>query len=117
MIVGKKTDWTKYYNSPYKTASFTRKITGRIIVQTLKKYFKIHGLDDYVVGVTPSFSYPKGRDDEIEQYLKENPNIKKFVIFDDSYIDRLSKKFPEEFIYCKYKLDKNAYDKALKILS
>jgi hypothetical protein len=82
-----------------------------------KKYFKIHGLDDYVVGVTPSFSYPKGRDDEIEQYLKENPNIKKFVIFDDSYIDRLSKKFPEEFIYCKYKLDKNAYDKALKILS
>jgi len=40
MIVGKKTDWTKYYNSPYKTASFTRKITGRIIVQTLKKYFK-----------------------------------------------------------------------------
>ncbi|NOX33288.1 MAG: class I SAM-dependent methyltransferase [Deltaproteobacteria bacterium] len=36
----KTTDWTKYYNAPYKTASLTRKITGRIIVETLKKYFK-----------------------------------------------------------------------------
>jgi hypothetical protein len=83
----------------------------------LKKYFKIYELDDYVVDVTPSLSYPHGRESEIEQYLKENPNIKKFVIFDDSYVDRLSKKFPKEFIYCKYKLNKNEYDKALEILN
>jgi len=83
----------------------------------LKKYFKIHGLGEYVVDVTPTLSYPQGREDEIEQYLKEHPNIKKFVIFDDSYVDRLSGKFPNEFLYCKYRLDKNIYDKALKILN
>ncbi|MBT6341737.1 MAG: class I SAM-dependent methyltransferase [Desulfobacula sp.] len=34
----KKTDWTQYYNSPYKTASITRKITGQILIKTIKKY-------------------------------------------------------------------------------
>jgi len=34
----KKTDWTQYYNSPYKTASITRKITGHILIKTIKKY-------------------------------------------------------------------------------
>ena len=34
----KKTDWTKYYHSPYKPAKMTRQITGRILVGTLKKY-------------------------------------------------------------------------------
>lgn len=32
------TDWTKYYTTPYKTATFTRKITGRILIATIKKY-------------------------------------------------------------------------------
>ena len=35
-----KTDWTKYYQSPYKTATITRKITGRTLVRILKKYIK-----------------------------------------------------------------------------
>ena len=34
----KKTDWTQYYNSPYKSASITRKITGHILIKTIKKY-------------------------------------------------------------------------------
>ncbi len=34
----KKTDWTRYYNAPYKTASITRKITGHILVETMRKY-------------------------------------------------------------------------------
>ena len=34
----KKTDWTRYYNSPYKTASITRKITGHILIKTIRKY-------------------------------------------------------------------------------
>ncbi len=33
-----KTDWTKYYDSPYKTATFTRKITGRTLIETIKKH-------------------------------------------------------------------------------
>jgi len=36
--MGKKTDWTRYYNAPYKTASITRKITGHILVETIRKY-------------------------------------------------------------------------------
>ncbi len=34
----KKTDWDRYYNAPYKTASVTRKITGHILIKTIKKY-------------------------------------------------------------------------------
>jgi SAM-dependent methyltransferase len=34
----KQTDWTRYYNSPYKTASITRKITGHILTKTIGKY-------------------------------------------------------------------------------
>lgn len=34
----KKTDWTQYYNSPYKTASITRKITGHVLIKTIRKY-------------------------------------------------------------------------------
>ncbi|MBU1194136.1 MAG: class I SAM-dependent methyltransferase [Proteobacteria bacterium] len=35
----KKTNWTKYYDKPYKTASFTRRITGRELVGAIKKHF------------------------------------------------------------------------------
>lgn len=33
-----KTDWTKYYQTPYKTAAISRKITGRRLVRIIKKY-------------------------------------------------------------------------------
>ncbi len=36
----KKTDWTAYYDRPYKTASITRKFTERILINTIKKYTK-----------------------------------------------------------------------------
>jgi cyclopropane fatty-acyl-phospholipid synthase-like methyltransferase len=38
----RKTDWTKYYQSPFKTAAVTRKITCTAIMKMLKKH--IHGL-------------------------------------------------------------------------
>ena len=34
----KKTDWTKYYDTPYKAASFTRKITGRTLIESIKAH-------------------------------------------------------------------------------
>ncbi|MBI5675809.1 MAG: class I SAM-dependent methyltransferase [Nitrospirae bacterium] len=34
----KKTDWDRYYSSPYRTAVFTRKITERILLGLIKKY-------------------------------------------------------------------------------
>ena len=33
-----KTDWDFYYKKPYKSASFTRKITGRKIINLIKKH-------------------------------------------------------------------------------
>lgn len=38
-MILKKTDWTKYYDKPYRTASFTRRITGRTLVGAIKKHF------------------------------------------------------------------------------
>jgi hypothetical protein len=33
-----KTDWNKYYGKPYKTATFTRRITGRVLLDLIKRY-------------------------------------------------------------------------------
>ncbi|MEZ7891944.1 MAG: class I SAM-dependent methyltransferase [Candidatus Wallbacteria bacterium] len=33
-----KTDWDSYYNKPYKSASFTRKITQNALIEYIKKY-------------------------------------------------------------------------------
>jgi SAM-dependent methyltransferase len=38
--MAEKTNWTEYYNTPYKTASITRKFTGQILVNTFKKHLK-----------------------------------------------------------------------------
>ena len=82
----------------------------------LKKYFKIYELDSYVIDVTPILSYPLERADEVEQYLKDNQNIKKFVIFDDAFTTVFEKKFPKEFFYCDYILSKTICENALKVL-
>ena len=82
----------------------------------LKKYFKIYELNSYVIDVTPILSYPLERADEVEQYLKDNASIKKFVIFDDAFTNSFEKKFPKEFFYCKYILSETLYKGALKIL-
>jgi SAM-dependent methyltransferase len=34
----KKTDWDQYYSRPYKTATFSRKITEKILLRLIKKY-------------------------------------------------------------------------------
>ncbi len=36
----KKTDWTKYYDAPYRPASFTRKITGRALIENIKAHIR-----------------------------------------------------------------------------
>lgn len=36
----KNTDWDSYYQKPYKTASFTRKLTQNALLNTIKKYSK-----------------------------------------------------------------------------
>lgn len=33
-----KTDWDKYYRNPYKISSITRKITGSVLVNVIKKF-------------------------------------------------------------------------------
>jgi hypothetical protein len=41
-----KTDWNTYYTHPNKTAQFTRKITGRVLVHYIKKYV---GTNDFTI--------------------------------------------------------------------
>lgn len=36
----KKTDWDKYYEKPYKTAKYSRKITERLLINLINKYCK-----------------------------------------------------------------------------
>jgi hypothetical protein len=34
----RNTDWNIYYSKPYKTATYTRKITGRVLIRLIKKH-------------------------------------------------------------------------------
>jgi SAM-dependent methyltransferase len=36
--VNKRTDWDIYYSKPYKTASYSRKITGRVLLKLIRRY-------------------------------------------------------------------------------
>ncbi len=84
-------------------------------VSRLKDYFRIHDLDQYVTGGTPELSGVY-RDGEVAKYLEENPDVDRFVIFDDRYTQEFEKSFPDAFVYCRI-LDEEAYEKALSILT
>ena len=38
----KKTDWSSYYSKPSKVAGLTRRITEKILIKQLKKYFEVN---------------------------------------------------------------------------
>lgn len=82
----------------------------------LKAFFRLHKLDEYITGVTIE-SKDGNRAFEVAEYLKENPDIDKFVILDDRYKKQFEELFPEHFIDCYTGgLDQEVYLKALDIL-
>ncbi len=81
----------------------------------LKDYFRIHDLDQYVTDVIPQISgvYREG---EIAAYLKEHPEIERFVILDDAYSREFNEHYPDNFVYCRRILGEEEYERALQIL-
>ncbi|GAB6888474.1 hypothetical protein JCM13304A_19730 [Desulfothermus okinawensis JCM 13304] len=76
----------------------------------LKRLFKIHDLDEFLIDTTPNMS---NRCEEIEDYLASHSSIEEFVILDD-YKFWGYEKFGEKFIYCDMFLEEEL-NQALKI--
>ena len=73
------------------TSTWRKNRLGKMI---LLKKLKEYGIDDKVIGYTDVIN--DNREVEIKEYLRRNPNIKNFIIIDDSsklvdLIDRLVK--------------------------
>lgn len=81
----------------------------------LKDYFRLHDLDKYVVDGIPQLS-GKFRCEELTEYLKNNTDIDRFVILDDSNTTDFEKNYPEQFISCRYNFCEKSYERALSIL-
>lgn len=81
----------------------------------LKDYFRLHDLDQYITG---EIAQIRGvyRCGEVKQYLKDDPNIKKFVILDDSHYRDFTEHYPQQFVYCRRIFNEECYEKASNIL-
>lgn len=84
-------------------------------IETIIDYFRLHGLNDYIIDITPKLPEAQ-RDDEIAEYLNKHQDVKKFVILDDGYIKAFEKRYPDQFVHCDYIFDELSYKKAKKIL-
>ncbi len=84
-------------------------------VSRLKDYFRLHDLDVYITGGIPEL---RGvyRDGEVARYLEDNPDVDRFVIFDDRYSQEFEERYPDNYVYCRL-LDQEAYEKGLEILT
>ncbi|MDQ1355415.1 MAG: hypothetical protein QG657_5725 [Acidobacteriota bacterium] len=82
----------------------------------LKDYFRLHDLDRYVTGVIEQLP---GRDrcEEVTHYLKNNPDIQRFLILDDDSFWRFDQHYPDQFVHTYSIFDEESYKKALRILT
>ncbi|OAD21569.1 hypothetical protein THIOM_002659 [Candidatus Thiomargarita nelsonii] len=82
----------------------------------LKDYFRLHDLDQYLVGEIPQLP-GKFRCEEVTEYLTNNSDIQNFVILDDANVSDFEENYPEHFVYCSHIFSDESYQKALRILS
>lgn len=85
-------------------------------IEELKLLFRLQDLDGYVVDATPELSHCT-RDMEIEAYLVAHPEVQRFAVLDDAYISDLKRRFPREFVYCRFKLEAEHYEQALAVFA
>jgi len=128
-----------YYDWDPHAVSLIKKIlaeTGAMIVissdwrrsgdlQRMKDLFEIHGMGEFVVGMTRDIEYGKSaakRDDscfynertlEILDYVSENPQIQEFVAIDDL---NLSVGLEGHFVHTQYLITDEDCDKSIEIL-
>ncbi len=83
-------------------------------IDDLRLLFRLHGLDEYINEVTP-FEIVSSKADDINEYLKLHPGIKKYVVIDD--LD-MEKYFPGHMVCTidESRLDDESLKKAEEIL-
>lgn len=82
----------------------------------LKDYFRIHDLDHYITGELAE-TRGKSRCDEVTVYLRNHPDIQRFVILDDAHVRDFQTHYPEHFVYCPGIFDDACYERAKSILT
>lgn len=85
-------------------------------LEELKKLFKIHDLDEYIIDTTeykPELGEKRSR--EIRNYLIEHPEIKNYIIIDDEKFSGYEE-FGEKYIYSFAYFKEDELNKALEIL-
>lgn len=84
-------------------------------LQRLRTYFRVHGLEKYVVGVTPDLD---DRAEEIREYIARHADIDGYVVIDDAHQDVLRESFPANFVHCTSGVfDDSDLAEALRIMS
>jgi HAD domain in Swiss Army Knife RNA repair proteins len=81
-------------------------------IKQLRMLFKIHGLDQYVEGCTPLPDTKRPL--RIQEFIDSDPEIGKFVIFDDDCYE-LRDAFPNNLVCCPNRLEEDEYNKAVQI--
>jgi HAD domain in Swiss Army Knife RNA repair proteins len=83
-------------------------------IQTIRTIFSIHGLDSYILDVTPILTH---RVTEVAAYLAQHTEIQRFVIFDDDKFYRFEEYFPDNFVWCNDEIGEEEFQRAKAILS
>jgi HAD domain in Swiss Army Knife RNA repair proteins len=81
-------------------------------LKQLRMLFKIHDLDTFVEGAIPMPDTE--RPERIQEFIDQDPNMGKFVIFDDDCYS-LRKHFPNQLVCCPNRLGIEQYQQALHI--
>jgi hypothetical protein len=89
-------------------------------IKTLKKLkllFSMHAMDGYIHDSLPTDWTGLNRNQEIQNYLKEHPEVTRFVIIDDAYGDEFNGDFPKNFVHTRWAFNNENYALAEKILA
>ncbi|MCU0285827.1 MAG: HAD domain-containing protein [Acidobacteria bacterium] len=82
----------------------------------LRDYFRLHDLHRYVTATIDQLP-GRNRCHEITEYMKNNPDIYRFVIIDDDSYWKFDVHYPEQFVHCRRIFDEECYRKAVSILT
>ncbi len=87
-------------------------------MDTLKAFFRIYDLDQYVTDKTPEGgTAPYYRAGEVKEYIDSSSDIERFVIIDDGYSDSYEILFPEQFVQPDSHIEVQHETQARQILS
>ena len=94
-------DWRYYHDLPH-----------------MRLLFKLHGLDQFILDIIPlqpDDEKPKGRTEQVHEYLLAHPEITNFVVLDDIHF-KFPEFYPKNFVLCKGHLTELLAAQALTIL-